>query len=338
MSTLHVNVGERDGNDEVNVEVVDHVGDQPQQNDETRIFEVGHLNVHGAELDPPANVGSLGGGRLEPQGVPVGRLQVLEVAHEVLVVNLLLHELTFVGRNRVAREQASHVICKPLVDLTIAHEHVLVLLDNRYRLGVVVAVLHVLVVRDVVVHGRVPGLGDEAGAGRVALLPRPAVHALLNYCPPQVEVRKFSFLDRTGRREGTHDAGEGQEHVVEVARMADGHALVGYLEAALAHAEVHGVHEDAPGVGLVLSGLRQIGFLVLVNRHPNIHFLAATLANRLYQAGEAGVGVDGGVDRELGLGGRVEHRQILLILLDELVRLGVLEENVIWRPQRRNIS
>ena len=40
MSALHIDVCFTDWEDEVNVKVVDHVGDQPHEDDETGIFKV----------------------------------------------------------------------------------------------------------------------------------------------------------------------------------------------------------------------------------------------------------------------------------------------------------
>lgn len=72
VGSLHILVGKTDGDDEVDVEMVDHVHQKTHEHDQAGVLEVGELDVHGPELDSPPDVRSLGGRRLEPHGVPVG--------------------------------------------------------------------------------------------------------------------------------------------------------------------------------------------------------------------------------------------------------------------------
>ena len=74
--------------------------------------------------------------------------------------------------------------------------------------------------------------------------------------------------------------------------MVDGGTLVGDLETALAHSEVHGVHVDHAWEWLVLSGLGHVGFLVLVNGHLDLNLLASPLSYRLNEATKARMRVD----------------------------------------------
>ena len=79
MSPLHVLVDERDRQDEVQVEHVHHVGDHTGADCQRRVLEICQLDVHRAELHPPADVSIFRWRVLEPQAVPIRRLQVLEV-------------------------------------------------------------------------------------------------------------------------------------------------------------------------------------------------------------------------------------------------------------------
>ena len=61
------------------------------------------------------------------------------------------------------------------------------------------------------------------------------------------------------------------------------------LQAGAAHAKMHRVHIYASREGLSLSCLGQVGALILVNGHLDLHLLLATLVDRLRQAKEAWV-------------------------------------------------
>ena len=71
MSSLHVLVRLGNGDDEVDVEVVDHVRDEAQEHDQARILEVRHLDIHRSEFNPPPNFRRLSWRRLESERIPV---------------------------------------------------------------------------------------------------------------------------------------------------------------------------------------------------------------------------------------------------------------------------
>ena len=52
---VHVLVDHAYGHDEVNIEVVDHIHDHAQRNNQARVFEVGQLDVHRSKLHSPAD-------------------------------------------------------------------------------------------------------------------------------------------------------------------------------------------------------------------------------------------------------------------------------------------
>ena len=66
--------------------------------------------------------------------------------------------------------------------------------------------------------------------------------------------------------------------------MIDCLAFVGNLQAALTHAEVHGVHVDLTWKWLVLRGFRHVCLLVLENWHLNFDLCTSSLADRFYKA------------------------------------------------------
>lgn len=75
---LHVLVDLGDGDVEVEVEGEDGAGDEDDEDGEGGVFEVGDLDLHGPELDAPADA-VVGGGRLEAHVLPVCALDVFEV-------------------------------------------------------------------------------------------------------------------------------------------------------------------------------------------------------------------------------------------------------------------
>jgi hypothetical protein len=115
VGSLHVLIGKADWDNEVDVEVVHNIDHQSQQHNQTRVLEVSKLDVHGPELHSPPDLGVVGGRRLEPERVPVGGLQVLEVHDVIVVINLLLHVFSLIGRHWIADEKSRHVFCHALV-------------------------------------------------------------------------------------------------------------------------------------------------------------------------------------------------------------------------------
>ena len=119
------------------------------------------------------------------------------MGHQIFVVDLLLHEFSFVGWHWVPGEKTRDVFCQADVDVTFFLKNPLVLGIEFYRNGIIVLVLHELMIRDVMVHGAVSRLRDELVARWIPLLLSAAVHAMLDYCPAEVEVRQFALLDGT---------------------------------------------------------------------------------------------------------------------------------------------
>lgn len=71
VSAFHVLINERYWKDEVYIESVDDVGDHAQSNGQGYVLEVSQLNVHGPELNTPANIRILSWRVLEPQRIPI---------------------------------------------------------------------------------------------------------------------------------------------------------------------------------------------------------------------------------------------------------------------------
>lgn len=85
---------------------------------------------------------------------------------------------------------------------------------------------------------------------------------------------------------------------MEISGVVDGSALVGYLQAALAHAEVHGVHVDLARVGLICCCFRHVGIYIFVDGHLNIDLLTSSFSYGLRQTSKSGVVVNGFVYTE----------------------------------------
>mmetsp|Transcript_21659 Transcript_21659/g.53028 ORF Transcript_21659/g.53028 Transcript_21659/m.53028 type:complete len:232 (+) Transcript_21659:999-1694(+) len=83
---LHVLVHLRDRDVEVEREGEDGPRHEGDEDGEGRVLEVGQLHLHRAELDTPSDF--LARRRLEPDALPVRRLDVLEVVHVLGVIEL----------------------------------------------------------------------------------------------------------------------------------------------------------------------------------------------------------------------------------------------------------
>ena len=79
MRPLHVLIDEGDGQDIVQVEGVDYVGDHTDTNSQCCVLKICQLDVHGSKLHSPTDVRIFGRRVLEPERVPVRRLKVLKV-------------------------------------------------------------------------------------------------------------------------------------------------------------------------------------------------------------------------------------------------------------------
>ena len=95
-------------------------------------------------------------------------------------------------------------------------------------------------------------------------------------------------------------------------------ALVCNLKAALTHAKVHSVHINETRVRLVVSGLCQVGELVLVDWHSDVHFRTSSLSDRFDKTSKSRMRIDRFVNDKLTLGGLVDFREVMLVVLDLL--------------------
>ena len=89
LGSLHIHLHLRDGHDHVQVERENGPREQHYEGRQRRILEVRELQLGRPELDAPAD-GRVERRRLEAHGLPVGRLDVLEVVrlHGVVDVDL----------------------------------------------------------------------------------------------------------------------------------------------------------------------------------------------------------------------------------------------------------
>ena len=69
---------------------------------------------------------------------------------------------------------------------------------------------------------------------------------------------------------------------MEVPSMVDSAAFIGYLQAALTHAEVHSVHINGTRKGLIFSWYCDVCVFIFVDRYLDLDFLASTFSNGLY--------------------------------------------------------
>jgi len=69
---------------------------------------------------------------------------------------------------------------------------------------------------------------------------------------------------------------------MDIARVIERLGLKSNLEAATAHPEMHAVHVDASRIRLIIRGLNQVCFLILVNWNKDLDFLTSSLSDRLH--------------------------------------------------------
>lgn len=116
MREIHIFIHLGYWHNEVDIKVIDYVDDQTEGNNEARVLEISQLDVHRAELHAPPDRRVLRWRRLEPERIPVGWLQVFEMARQVIVIDLVVHELAFVSGHRVSPKQSCNVLRHPVVE------------------------------------------------------------------------------------------------------------------------------------------------------------------------------------------------------------------------------
>ena len=151
---LHVLRGARDRDVEVEIEAEDRAGDEHHEYAEGCVFEIGHLDLHGAELDAPADV-VVGRWRLEADVLPVRALEVLEVVCFVEVEFLEVFGEDYDGiANEEVREVRGELLIHAAGDELLFDGFV----DDEVWVEVFGAEARVL--RDVGGVGGVAGFGD----------------------------------------------------------------------------------------------------------------------------------------------------------------------------------
>ena len=109
MSTLHVLINFGNGHDKIEVEMIDDVVNHAEKHYKGCIFKVSHLDVHCAEFDPPADLGVLRWGRLEPHRIPVCALQILKMGIGLLRIIPIIFVLIIVSRHGISHEKRRDV-------------------------------------------------------------------------------------------------------------------------------------------------------------------------------------------------------------------------------------
>lgn len=135
MGGLHVLVDAGDGDVEVEAEAEDGAGDEDDEDGEGGVLEVGHLDLHGAELDAPPDVGARRR-RLEPHVLPVGALDVLEV---VRLAHVELLEVLAEDHDRVPDEQVCEVRREPVVHPALDELRLDRLVDDQVRIHILLS-------------------------------------------------------------------------------------------------------------------------------------------------------------------------------------------------------
>jgi len=116
MSSVHVFIWLCNWDKEIYIEMVDHIGDETHHYNETGVLEISDLDIHGSELDPPSDVGSLSWRWFESHWVPICRLNIFKVACDLVIINLIFHEFTLVCWYWVSDEELGNMLCKSLIN------------------------------------------------------------------------------------------------------------------------------------------------------------------------------------------------------------------------------
>lgn len=104
VSSLHVGICFSNWDNEINIKMVNDIDNQTKHNDETSVFKVSKLDIHCSKFNSPSDLGIVRRWRLESKRIPVCRLNILKVGHEVFVIDLFLDEFSLVRWNRVPHE------------------------------------------------------------------------------------------------------------------------------------------------------------------------------------------------------------------------------------------
>jgi hypothetical protein len=128
MSSFHIIVSHGDRKNKVHVEVINNICNKPKSHDQAGVFKVSQLDVHGSEFYSPSDVGVLRRWWLEPERVPVRRLEVFEMRNEIFIIDLFLNMFSFVRRNGVSGKQPSDVLSHSVVKVCVLFKDVLMLL------------------------------------------------------------------------------------------------------------------------------------------------------------------------------------------------------------------
>ena len=116
---------------------------------------------------------------------------------------------------------------------------------------------------------------------------------------------------------------------MKVSGVIDRLALIGNLEAALTHAEVHRVHVDLPRIWLIFCSLCHVCLFIWENWNFNVYLRPSSLSNGLNETRKSWVRVDCLVDDKPALAGVVDLREVCLVLLDLLSQLFVIYLDVV---------
>lgn len=116
--------------------------------------------------------------------------------------------------------------------------------------------------------------------------------------------------------------------------MVDRLALIGDLQAALTHTEVHGIHVDEPWIRFVIRSLCHISLFILENWYFYVHFRPSSLPNGFDETRKPRVWVNSLVNYKPALAGVIDGGEVSFVVLDLLCQLFVIELNVISGSQR----
>ena len=125
---------------------------------------------------------------------------------------------------------------------------------------------------------------------------------------------------------------------MKVPSMVECAALIGYLQAALAHSEVHGVHVNGTREWLLFGSNGHISVFVFVDRYLDLNFFAPALSYRLYQTRKSRMPIYCLVKYKLGLGEFVYLSKVIFVLYYFLFEFSIVRyEDVILCSEHGSI-
>jgi len=155
--------------------MIDNVDDEAQGDNKACVLEVCELNVHRAEFNSPSDIRILSWRWFESERVPICGLQVFKMACQVIVIDLVIHELTLVCWNRVSPKELSNVLRHPVVSAGFVLNQLFMGFVKFYLDRIIMCIGDVIMIRNIRIDSTITRLRNKLLVIWVSLLISPAI-------------------------------------------------------------------------------------------------------------------------------------------------------------------